>query len=114
MPQYFTDITFITTDAVPPTVNAMIMGVAKIAVKIAPKKIDDANREIYQWKSPHKRCKKIKCVTKNCKKKRKGKMNVIDVVDQAFFRDNLGNVRAPPTETPSSMLENVDFQSIMD
>jgi len=111
-PQHFTDIAFTTTDAVPPTVNAMmIMEATKIAAKIAPKKIDDASREIYQWKSPRKRCKKIKCVTKNCKKKRKGKMKVID---QAFFRDNLGNVRASPTETPSSTLENVDLQSIVD
>jgi len=109
-PQHFTDIAFTTTDAVPPTVNAkMIMEAAKITAKIAPKKIDDVSREIYQWKSHRKRCKKIKCVTKNCKKKRKEKMNVIDVVDQAFFQDNLGNVRVSPTKMPSSTLENVNL-----
>lgn len=82
------------------------------AIAEAAKEADDAAPENHKWNFPRERCKKIGCVTKCCRKK--GKINVIDVLVEEFFRDDLGNVGASRAETPSSSLENVDLQSIVD
>jgi len=40
-------------------------------------------------------------------------MNIIDILDQEFFQDNLWNMRASRMATSNS-LENVDHRPIMD
>lgn len=107
-PWRFTDIAS-TTDVVTSTINAMTITKAR---KIMTKEADDANRETYRQNYPRRKCKKIKCATKNCKRRRKKKKNVI-ILDREF-RNKRGNVRASRMETSPSSLENVNLYPIMD
>lgn len=109
-PQRVMDVASTTTDAVTSTINVMT---TTEAAKITTKEADDVAHETYRQNYPRKRCKKIRCVTKNCKRRRKKKKNVVKVSDREF-RNNRGNVTASRTETSPSSLENVNLYPIMD